>query len=58
MTTSEYYRMKLESLKKLSNNQKNYKDDMFTFHGDYVQPTVKISSGIIRSFVDTINNLE
>ena len=58
MTTSEYYRIKLESLKKLSNKQKNYRDDMFTFHGDYVHPTVKISSGIIRSFVDIVNNLE
>jgi hypothetical protein len=31
--------------------------ELFTFRGEYLSPDAKITSGVIRSFVDTINNL-
>ena len=31
--------------------------ELFTFRGEYLPPDAKITSGVIRNFVDTINNL-
>lgn len=58
MTVNEYYVAKLEHEKQLTYKTIKFQDDFYTFHGDYVKPTAKISSGVIRSFVDMINSLE
>ena len=34
----------------------SYKE-LFTFRGEYLPPNAKITSGVIRNFVDTIHSL-
>ena len=58
MPDKKPYRKKFKSVKKLINNKKNYNSDRYTSRGEYVCSTKKLTSGIIRNFVDIINNLE
>lgn len=58
MPDKKQYRKKFKFVKKSINNKKGCNLDRYTSRGEYVYPTKKLTSGIIRSFVDTINSLE